>query len=97
MAADEDLDRAKQQKLQQILHCQKVKPWVKSTGPRTPEGKLRIALNLPYGKGEVNRISRGLIKLDEALSKLQRSKKRAKKRQVIAIEKLEKLAKSPHV
>lgn len=30
---------------QQAERCRKNKPWEKSTGPRTPEGKRRAALN----------------------------------------------------
>jgi hypothetical protein len=86
-------NRSKEQKLQQILHCQRVKPWLKSTGPKTAEGKAKVTLNLPSKRGKVNKIAQGLLKLDKALSKLQRAQERAKKRQLAAIEKLEKLAK----
>ena len=86
---DENSDRLK--RLEQILHCRRVKPWTKSTGPKTPEGKAKVAKNLPQGKGEINRVSQGLIKLDEALQKLHRADERAKKRQLTAIAKLEKL------
>jgi len=79
--------------LAQILHCRKVKPWLKASGPKTPQGKAKVAQNLPLGKGGINRVSQGLIQLDEALQKLQRAEERTKKRQLTAIAKLEKLAK----
>lgn len=85
-------NRSKELKLQQILHCQRVRPWKRSTGPKTSEGKAKVSKNLPQGKGEINRIAQGLTKLDEALQKLQRAEQRTKKRQLTAIEKLEKLA-----
>jgi hypothetical protein len=86
-------NRSKDLKLAQLLHCKKVKPWRKSTGPRTAEGKRKVTQNLPHGKGETGRIAQGLIKLDEALNKLQRLEEKIQKRQMTAIEKLEKLAK----
>lgn len=85
--------RSKEQKLQQILHCQRIRPWLKSTGPRSPQGKAKVAQNLPRGEREVDRVAKGLIKLDETLQKLQRAEERTKKRQLTAIAKLEQLAK----
>lgn len=84
-------NRSKELKLAQILHCQKVKPWLKASGPKTPQGKAKVSQNLPSGKGEINRVAKGLVKLDEALQKLQRADERAKKRQTTAIAKLEQL------
>jgi hypothetical protein len=86
-------DRSKDVKLAQILHCQRVRPWLKSTGPRSPEGKLKVLQNLPHQKSKIAKVCKGLVKLDEALRKLERLESRIKKRQATAIEKLEKLAK----
>lgn len=85
-------NRSKELKLAQILHCRKVKPWLKASGPKTPQGKAKVTQNLPGGKGEINRVARNLGKLEEALQKLQRLEDRTKKRQSNAIAKLEKLA-----
>jgi hypothetical protein len=86
-------NRSKELKLAQLLHCKKVKPWRKSTGPRTAEGKRKVTQNLPHGKGETSRVAQELNKLDEALKKLQRLEERIQRRQLTAIQKLEKLAK----
>ena len=39
-----------ERRVQQAEHARKVKPWLHSTGPRTPEGKAICARN-PYKGG----------------------------------------------
>jgi hypothetical protein len=94
---NKNLGQSKELKLQQILHCQRVKPWIKSTGPKSAEGKAKVALNLPRQKGEFGKITKGLLKLDEALHRLKKLEGRTRKRKLTAIKKLEQLVKKAKI
>ena len=89
----EDSEALRQLKILQASNCKKVKPWLKSTGPRTPQCKVKVAKNLPNHGDKISRAVRNLEKLDEALGKLRRREERSQKRQLTAFQKLEKLAK----
>ena len=92
----EDLEALRQLKALQASNCKKTKPWLKSTGPRTAEGKRKAAKNLPNQQGRIGKVLRNLQKLDEAVSKLRRREERSKKKQLAVLRKLENLANKPH-
>src|SRR4028118_10120 len=90
---DTDSEALRQLKSLQANNCRKIKPWLQSTGPKTPEGKKKAAKNLPIHGGKISRVVRNLEKLDEALGKIQLREVRSKKRQLATFQKLQKLAK----
>jgi hypothetical protein len=89
-------ERLRQLKLIQAANCKKTKPWNKSSGPRTAEGKQKATRNLPNQPNKTSKALRNLQKLQEALTKLRRREERSKKRQQSALGKLEKLAEKNH-
>jgi len=87
------IEGLRQLKSLQAANCRKTKPWLKSTGPRTIEGKRRATQNLPNQAGGTSKVLRNLEKLQVVLAKLQKREEKTKKRQQSAFVKLEKLAK----
>lgn len=88
----ESLIALKKLKVSQSIHCRKIKPWRKSTGPKTAEGKKKVSQNLPHRKDKASQVVRNLEKLEESILALQKAKERSEKRQLAAIAKIEKLA-----
>ena len=87
----EDIEQLRQLKLLQAANCRRTKPWVKSTGPKTLKGKRKVTQNLPNQGDKIGKAVRNLEKLDEALAKVRRREERSRKRQITALQKLEKL------
>jgi hypothetical protein len=75
----EDFERLRELKSLQAANCRKTKPWLKATGPRTPEGKKKVARNLPNQSSKISRAMRNLPKLEEAIDQLRRREQRSKK------------------
>ncbi len=86
-----DSEVLRQLKAIQASNCRIAKPWEKSTDTRTIQGKQKVTKNLPNQEVRISKVVQILEKLDETLAKVRRREERSRKRQITALQKLEKL------
>lgn len=91
-----DLKHLQDLKLLQRANCLRTKPWRKSSGPRTKTGKAKVSKNLPNQdqSDRLPKIIENLQKLEKTIEILKKRQVLSQQRQLAALKKLEKLAKT---